>query len=72
MSVRGDGEDSTEKLEIKYVLIGTGVGLFLLILFIIFKFCTIRKELRNSNCTASHGHFEQSQPIRTSRGGGLQ
>ncbi|CAK6961763.1 transmembrane protein 273-like [Scomber scombrus] len=51
MSVRGDGEDSTEKLEIKYVLIGTGVGLFLLILFIIFKFCTIRKELRNSNCT---------------------
>ncbi|XP_035853089.1 transmembrane protein 273-like [Sander lucioperca] len=48
-SVRGDGTDSTEKPEIKYALIGGGIGLFLAAGFIIFKFCIIRKHIRDYN-----------------------
>ncbi|TDG98277.1 hypothetical protein EPR50_G00217160 [Perca flavescens] len=52
-SVRGDGADSTEKLEIKYALIGGGIGLFLAAGFIIFKFCLIRKHVRDYNTDGS-------------------
>ncbi|XP_028990625.1 transmembrane protein 273-like [Betta splendens] len=44
-SVTGDGDDSEEKLEIKYVLIGVGLGLLLAALFIIVKICIIRQHV---------------------------
>ncbi|KAM7382063.1 hypothetical protein PAMA_012770 [Pampus argenteus] len=50
-SVRGDGDASKEKPEIKYLLIGIGIGLFLAILLIISKFCTFRNQVHNNNCT---------------------
>ncbi|XP_035523161.1 transmembrane protein 273-like [Morone saxatilis] len=50
MSVRGDGADSEERLDIKYVLIGAGIGLFLVAGFIILKVCSIRKQV-NDNVT---------------------
>ncbi|KAF1374193.1 hypothetical protein PFLUV_G00247000 [Perca fluviatilis] len=52
-SVRGDGADSTEKLDIKYALIGGGIGLLLAAGFIIFKFCLIRKHVRDYNTDGS-------------------
>ncbi|XP_023131314.2 uncharacterized protein LOC111572059 isoform X2 [Amphiprion ocellaris] len=48
MSVRGDGADSEEQLEIKYVLIGCGIGLFLVVGFILMKVCIIRKQRHQS------------------------
>ncbi|KAM7371150.1 hypothetical protein PAMP_010641 [Pampus punctatissimus] len=50
-SVKGDEDAFKEKPEIKYVLIGIGIGLFLAILFIITKFCTFRKQVHSNNCT---------------------
>ncbi|KAA8579411.1 hypothetical protein FQN60_000130 [Etheostoma spectabile] len=52
-SVRGDGADSSEKLEIKYVLIGGGIGLFLAAGFIIFKLYIIWKHVRDYNTDGS-------------------
>ncbi|XP_067432620.1 transmembrane protein 273-like [Thunnus thynnus] len=51
MGVRGDGEESGTKLEIKYVLIGTGIGLFFAIIFYVVKFCNIRMHFYDNNCT---------------------
>ncbi|XP_039990442.1 transmembrane protein 273-like [Xiphias gladius] len=67
MGVRGDGADSEEKLEIKYLLIGAGIGLFLAAVFIVVKVCIIRKHLRE-NITASLARVEPSKPIREPRG----
>uniref|UniRef100_A0A3Q0SPG8 Uncharacterized protein n=1 Tax=Amphilophus citrinellus TaxID=61819 RepID=A0A3Q0SPG8_AMPCI len=35
--------------DIKYVLIGGGIGLFLVALFILTKFCIIRKQMSQNN-----------------------
>ncbi|XP_042364481.1 transmembrane protein 273-like isoform X2 [Plectropomus leopardus] len=48
-SVRADGADSTEQLDIKYVLIGGGIGMFLAAIFIIVMICIIRKHVRNND-----------------------
>ncbi|XP_078019485.1 uncharacterized protein LOC144459406 isoform X1 [Epinephelus lanceolatus] len=48
-SVRGDGADSTEQPDWKYVLIGGGIGLFLAAGFIIVMACLIRKYMYNGN-----------------------
>ncbi|KAM3591997.1 uncharacterized protein V6R79_011061 [Siganus canaliculatus] len=71
--VRGDGTDSEEKLDMKYVLIGGGIGLFLVALFIVFKVCIIRKQVhekrrdeRSTRPSVPHlitlEHLSQSQP----------
>nr|XP_043870535.1 transmembrane protein 273-like isoform X1 [Solea senegalensis] len=44
MSVRGDGADSGEELDLRYVFIGTGVGVVLAVIFVIYKLCLIRKQ----------------------------
>ncbi|KAK2885065.1 transmembrane protein 273-like [Channa argus] len=46
--VKGDGTDSEEKLDIKYVLVGAGIGLLLVALFIIAKICIIRKHVHDN------------------------
>ncbi|XP_051795827.1 transmembrane protein 273-like [Acanthochromis polyacanthus] len=61
MSVRGDGADSEEQLEIKYVLIGCGIGLFLVVGFILMKVCIIRKQV----CETEKPH--QSAPSHLSQ-----
>ncbi|XP_076616597.1 uncharacterized protein LOC143339313 [Chaetodon auriga] len=48
-SVRGDGADSKEKLEIQYVLIGCGIGLLLVAGFIIVIVCIIRKQVQDNS-----------------------
>ncbi|XP_077959206.1 uncharacterized protein LOC144407984 isoform X2 [Gasterosteus aculeatus] len=53
MSVRGDGADSAEQTEMKYVFIGGGIGLFLAAGYVIIKVCIWRKQLGyNSTATA--------------------
>ncbi|XP_032429404.1 transmembrane protein 273 isoform X4 [Xiphophorus hellerii] len=44
VNVKGDGGESDDKLDFKYVLIGGGIGLFLSALFILSKICMIRKQ----------------------------
>nr|XP_020441653.1 putative uncharacterized protein C10orf128 homolog [Monopterus albus] len=53
MSVRGDGADSEEKLDIKYALIGAGIGLFLAAVLLLVKFCIIRKHVWDNSTDGS-------------------
>ncbi|XP_041819141.1 transmembrane protein 273-like [Chelmon rostratus] len=48
-SVRGDGADAEEEVEIRYVLIGSGIGLFLVAGFIIVIVCIIRKQVHDNS-----------------------
>ncbi|XP_026207594.1 transmembrane protein 273 isoform X2 [Anabas testudineus] len=48
-SVTGDGADSEEPLDIKYVLIGLGLGLLLAALFVVVKICIIRKHVHDNS-----------------------
>ncbi|KAM4525526.1 uncharacterized protein PAE49_001435 [Odontesthes bonariensis] len=45
LGARGDGSDSEETTEIKYILIGGGIGLFLAAMFIITNICIMRKQV---------------------------
>ncbi|XP_036937093.1 transmembrane protein 273-like isoform X1 [Acanthopagrus latus] len=47
-SVRGDGAGSGETIDIKYALIGGGIGLFIVAGFIILKVCMIRKQAQEN------------------------
>ncbi|XP_076743936.1 uncharacterized protein LOC143419946 [Maylandia zebra] len=59
-SVRGDGADS-ETLDIKYVLIGGGIGLLLVAVFIITKICIIRKQVSQNNEDVNMRRFSEPQ-----------
>ncbi|KAM9336792.1 transmembrane protein 273-like isoform 1-T1 [Symphorus nematophorus] len=60
-NVRGDGADSEEKLDFKYVLIGSGIGLFLVAGFIMVKVCIIRKQIREENTDVSMKRHSEPQ-----------
>ncbi|XP_030256993.1 transmembrane protein 273-like [Sparus aurata] len=47
-SVRGDGAGSGETIDIKYALIGGGLGLLIVAGFIILKVCMIRKQAQEN------------------------
>ncbi|KAK2820895.1 hypothetical protein Q5P01_023854 [Channa striata] len=80
--VKGDGSDSEEKLDIKYVLIGAGIGLLLVALFIIGKVCIIRKHVHDNTEASSKrpsaphlfapGHLSQSENPEAAASGDIQ
>ncbi|XP_018541053.1 uncharacterized protein tmem273 isoform X1 [Lates calcarifer] len=66
MGVRGDGADSEEEPDIKYALIGGGIGLFLAAGFIIIKVCIIRKHIRDNSTDNSKRRPKEHQLITLS------
>nr|XP_026171549.1 transmembrane protein 273 [Mastacembelus armatus] len=60
LSVRGDGATSEEKPEIKYALIGAGIGIFIIAGFIILKICIIRKHVHDNSTVSTMRR--QSEP----------
>ncbi|XP_032429401.1 uncharacterized protein LOC116726684 isoform X1 [Xiphophorus hellerii] len=73
VNVKGDGGESDDKLDFKYVLIGGGIGLFLSALFILSKICMIRKQAEINfpgeqiHLAAAIYYFESAQPISWQR-----
>ncbi|KAK9530755.1 hypothetical protein VZT92_012239 [Zoarces viviparus] len=61
-SARADGADSAGQLEIKYVLIGGGIGLFLAAGYIILKVCVLRKEFSKTTTDGSTKRPSEPQP----------
>ncbi|KAK5880846.1 hypothetical protein CesoFtcFv8_021711 [Champsocephalus esox] len=68
LAVRGDGTDPAEELDIKYVLIGAGTGVFLVAGCIILMAC---REKLCDGYTAPRIHSQHSNRSRTSRAGSV-
>ncbi|XP_066522799.1 transmembrane protein 273-like isoform X2 [Hoplias malabaricus] len=47
--VRGDGDSSANEAEVKYAVIGAGIGLVLVICFIGIKICMIKKHMLDND-----------------------
>ncbi|KAI9529336.1 hypothetical protein NQZ68_011002 [Dissostichus eleginoides] len=68
LGVRGDGSDPAEELDIKYVLIGAGTGVFLVAGCIILMVC---REKLCDGYTAPQIHSQHSNRSRTSQEGSV-